>query len=170
MTVYFCKQPTRFGEVLLRADGEYLTGLFFTGQKYHPESNADWRQDPELPVLAQARDELAAYCDGDLQIFTVACRADGTPFQQRIWHALLEIPFGALTSYGALAERFGGVPYARAVGAAVGRNPLSVIVPCHRVVASNGALQGYAGGLPRKRKLLDFEAAQRPFELTGVAA
>jgi methylated-DNA-[protein]-cysteine S-methyltransferase len=91
----------------------------------------------------------------------------GTPFQKRVWDELLKIPYGETTTYGELARRLGTPNAARAVGAANGRNPIPVIVPCHRVIGSNGALTGFGGGLPTKRKLLDLEQASQPFALKG---
>ncbi|NOV25009.1 methylated-DNA--[protein]-cysteine S-methyltransferase [Cupriavidus necator] len=145
------------GTVLLRACDGHLTGLFFAGQKYHPVGIADSRDAPpaDAAVLDRAAAELAEYFAGRRDSFTVPVRFAGSPFQQRVWQALLEIPCGATASYGELARTLGLPPtHARAVGGAVGRNPLSVIVPCHRVLGSAGALTGYAGGIERKRALL----------------
>ena len=117
--------------------------------------------------FAQLQDELAAYDDGTLRTFRIALAPRGTTFQLRVWKALRGIPFAATESYGALAQRIGRQGAARAVGRANGTNPISLIVPCHRVVGSNGRLTGYAGGLERKRALLEHEreaAASMPVQ------
>lgn len=148
------------GTILLRVQGAHLTGLFFAGQKYHPAGIADSREVPpaDAAVLDRAASELAEYFAGRRDAFTVPVRFAGSPFQQRVWEALLAIPCGETASYGELARALGLPPtHARAVGGAVGRNPLSVIVPCHRVLGSAGALTGYAGGIERKRALLQRE-------------
>jgi methylated-DNA-[protein]-cysteine S-methyltransferase len=114
-------------------------------------------EDPEHPVLLEAERQLEAYFAGRLKTFTIPLDLRGTPFQKRVWHALLTIPFGETRSYAQIAKQI-GVPTAyRAVGAANGRNPLSIIAPCHRVIGSNGNLTGFAGGLPTKQKLLAME-------------
>lgn len=104
-----------------------------------------------------AREQLEAYFAGELEEFTLELAPAGTPFQQRVWRALLEIPFGTTESYGALARRIGLPQAARAVGLANGRNPISIVIPCHRVIGADGSLTGYGGGLERKRWLLAHE-------------
>ncbi|MDX7949777.1 methylated-DNA--[protein]-cysteine S-methyltransferase [Lichenihabitans sp. Uapishka_5] len=113
---------------------------------------------PDHPVLRLAMDQLAAYFDGALQGFTVPLDPVGTPFQARVWAALGRIPFGTTRRYGAIAAEIGDPKAVRAVGAANGRNPISIIVPCHRVIGAAGALTGFAGGLAAKRWLLVHEA------------
>lgn len=146
------------GTMLLRAEGTQLTGVFFAGQKYYPANVAettDGAPPQEAAVLERAAQELAEYFAGKRNAFTVPVRFAGSPFQQRVWQALQAIPCGATASYVELARALGLPPtHARAVGGAVGRNPLSVIVPCHRVLGTAGALTGYAGGIERKRALL----------------
>lgn len=148
------------GDVLLRAEGGCLTGAFFAGQKYHPGALADAAPPDRQTVrlFDGAAAQLQEYFAGVRQRFTVPLAPVGSRFQQDVWRALLSIPFGETTTYGALAMRI-GLPagHARAVGGAVGRNPISVIVPCHRVLGSQGALTGYAGGVPRKQALLRLE-------------
>jgi methylated-DNA-[protein]-cysteine S-methyltransferase len=114
------------------------------------------RDDDALPDL---REQLDAYWRGELHTFDLALTAPGTPFQQQVWTALRTIPFGQTCSYGQLAEAIGAPTASRAVGAANGRNPVFLVVPCHRVVGSTGKLVGYAGGLEMKRALLDHERA-----------
>ena len=109
------------------------------------------------PVLTQAATQLMGYFAGDRQAFDLPLDFRGTPFQQRVWAALLVIPFGQTRSYGAIAQMIGQPTASRAVGAANGRNPISIIAPCHRVIGGSGALTGFAGGIETKRWLLDFE-------------
>lgn len=116
---------------------------------------ADAHHDPE--AFADVEAQLAAYFRGELTHFDVPLTLRGTPFQERVWAALLDIPYGTTTSYGELARRIGEPRASRAVGLANGRNPIGVIVPCHRVIGADGRLTGYGGGLPRKRHLLDLE-------------
>lgn len=148
------------GEILLVSDGEALCGLYFEGQKYYPELS-EAKEEPSLPIFRSARAWLERYFTGEKPWVDLPLRAAGTAFQHAVWDQLKEIPYGATVTYGELAGRLAakqGRPCsARAVGAAVGRNPLSVIVPCHRVLGSGGSLTGYAGGLWRKRALLQLE-------------
>lgn len=145
------------GPILLVSDGTALTGFYFIGQKYAPVTDP-WRRDPGLNLFRDAEAQIAAYLSGRRRTFDVPIRFEGTPFQLRVWQAIAAIPFGQTQSYSALAERIGAPSSMRAVGAATGRNPISLIVPCHRVVGRDGALTGYAGGLDRKRALLNFES------------
>ncbi|MBL0390709.1 methylated-DNA--[protein]-cysteine S-methyltransferase [Ramlibacter monticola] len=145
--------------MLLAATDRGLAGVWFVGQRHGPD-NRDWREDPQHPVLREAIAQLAAWFAGGRSRFELPLDLQaGTPFQQDVWKALLAIPRGGTTSYAELARRVGRPSAARAVGAAVGRNPLSVVVPCHRVVGSGGGLTGYAGGLERKTALLRLEGA-----------
>ena len=159
MTTWYRRIRTAFGDVLLTSNGCALTGLYFDGQKHHPGIRSDWREDPEAAPFAQAQRELDAYARGALGHFDVPVDPQGTPFQRRVWQALLEVPCGRTMTYAQLAARVGAPAAARAVGAAVGRNPVSIIVPCHRIVGADGSLTGYAGGLDRKRALLEREHA-----------
>lgn len=155
-----CRIDTPLGPLTLAASARGLAAAWFDAQAHHPGELAA-PIDPQQRHLAQAALEFAAYFDGRSRVFAVPLDAQGTPFQQRVWQLLLAIPPGALSTYGELARQVGQPAAARAVGAAVGRNPISIIVPCHRVVGSNGALTGYAGGLPRKEALLRLEGALR---------
>jgi methylated-DNA-[protein]-cysteine S-methyltransferase len=154
-TEYCTTLETPIGELLLTSNGTALTGLFTHGHKLSAARNGDHGRTDK--VLAAAREELIAYCEGTLQTFNVPLAPQGTAFQQRVWRALLDIPFGETESYGQLARRIGAPNAARAVGMANGRNPIAIIIPCHRVIGTSGALVGYGGGLPRKRWLLDHE-------------
>ena len=154
---------TLLGDVRLAAAGQTLVGLWFDGQRHLPtqlDGPGAWPVDANHPVLREAGAQVQAYLRGERRQFTLPLDlAGGTPFQQAVWQALLRIPRGGTTSYAALAQAIGKPAAVRAVGAAVGRNPLSLAVPCHRVLGSGGALTGYAGGLQRKTALLQLEEA-----------
>jgi methylated-DNA-[protein]-cysteine S-methyltransferase len=134
-----------------------VSGLFMTGQRYEPMLGAAWVRDANL--FADAEKQLVAYFAGDLTSFEFPTAARGSEFQRSVWTALLDIPFGTTRSYGAVAQQVADRTKTRAVAAAIGRNPIGIVVPCHRVVGADGSLTGYAGGLDRKRWLLDHEAA-----------
>lgn len=146
------------GRMLLVAEGDALSGVYFDGQKYLPRLEAVARRDPRHAALRQAKRELAEYFDGRRKRFAVALAPKGTSFQRSVWKAISSVGFGETISYGELARRAGCAGSARAAGAATGRNPIGIIVPCHRIVGSNGSLTGYAGGLARKRALLALES------------
>ena len=145
------------GTMLITATGKGLAGVYFKGQKHFPKKR-DWERDARHPVLRQAKRELKEYFAGRRQRFDVALDPQGTVFQRSIWKAIARVGFGKTLTYGELAQRAGHPGSARAAGAATGRNPLSVIVPCHRIMGANGSLTGYAGGLSRKRALLELES------------
>jgi len=146
------------GSMLLVANDRGLAGVYFDRQKHHPKRQADWKKDPHHRVLRQAKRELAEYFAGKRKRFEVALSPNGTPFQRSVWRAISTVGFGETITYGELARRAGHPGSARAAGAATGRNPIGIIVPCHRIVGSNGSLTGYAGGLAKKRALLELEA------------
>lgn len=147
------------GPVIVAATDRGLAGVWFEGQRHLPDRTG-WRVDDRHPVLVRAVQQLTEYFAGARTVFDLPLDLHGgTAFQQSVWHALLRIPRGTTTSYGALSSGIGKPAAVRAVGAAVGRNPISVIVPCHRVLGSDGSLTGYAGGLDRKAALLELEAA-----------
>jgi methylated-DNA-[protein]-cysteine S-methyltransferase len=150
---------TKIGEITLVACGGVLTGLYYPGHWVGIEraslgSLVDVASDP---LLSRATIELAEYLAGDRRTFDIPIRADGDEFQHRVWDLLVEIPFGETMTYGEIAERLGSRALARKVGQAVGYNPLSIVIPCHRVVGASGKLTGYAGGLERKKFLLGLE-------------
>jgi methylated-DNA-[protein]-cysteine S-methyltransferase len=153
-----CRIDTPLGPMTLAATARGLAGAWFDAQSHHP-GELDAPTDAKDHVLAQAARELGEYFAGTRQGFDVPLDPQGTAFQHRVWQALRQIDRGRLDTYGAIAQQLGRPAAARAVGAAVGRNPLSVIVPCHRVVGRDGSLTGYAGGLPRKVALLKLEGA-----------
>jgi methylated-DNA-[protein]-cysteine S-methyltransferase len=157
------------GEILLAATGAGLSGVYFSGQKYFPEREPEWRRDGQNALLRQAKQELAEYFAGVRRDFEVALDPSGTPFQRAIWKAISGVAYGETISYGELARRAGAAGRARAAGAATGRNPIGIIVPCHRIVGANGSLTGYAGGLERKRALLALEAGELPLAGLGAA-
>lgn len=145
------------GRILLVADGKALTGVYFVGQKYQPDITPEWERDGNHAPLRQAARELAEYFEGKRTRFTIKMAPQGTPFQRTVWKAIAGVKFGETISYAELARRVGHPSSARAVGTATGRNPIGIIVPCHRIVGSNGALTGYAGGLAKKQALLALE-------------
>lgn len=147
---YFTHLTTPTGTLKIEADETALTAISFLFEK---------AESPDQPneVCEEASFQLKAYFDGRLQHFDLPLRQNGTEFQKKVWQQLMEIPFGKSISYSELAKRLGDPNYVRAVGAANGKNPFAIVVPCHRVVGAGGSLVGYAGGLPRKRWLLDFE-------------
>jgi methylated-DNA-[protein]-cysteine S-methyltransferase len=136
--------------------------LHFHDEKHAPRQEADWQFDPDLPVFVRTRVQLDEYFAGERREFDVPIRPMGTAFQLRVWEVLLRIPYGVTTTYGAMAREIGQPTAMRAVGAANGRNPISIIVPCHRAIGADGTLTGYAGGLQRKRALLELESTAMP--------
>ena len=160
-----CASP--LGDTLLVANADALAGLHFVDQKYLPEKTGEWVRNDFLPVLIDARRQLAEYFAGERRAFDLPLAPAGTEFQQAVWMKLREIPYGTTTSYGVIAQRLGQPTASRAVGAANGRNPLGIIVPCHRVVGSAGSLTGSAGGLERKQALLALEQGQQTLLPSG---
>ncbi|WP_406726992.1 methylated-DNA--[protein]-cysteine S-methyltransferase [Streptomyces sp. GD-15H] len=144
-----------YGPLTLVATDGALSGLYMTDHRHRPplETFGPRADSAFGPVLAQ----LAAYFAGESKTFDLPLHLDGTPFQRRVWQQLQQIPYGETRSYGELAQALGNPKASRAVGLANGRNPVSIIVPCHRVIGAGGSLTGYGGGLDRKRRLLDFE-------------
>ncbi len=154
-----CKRmDSPLGPILLAASARGLAGAWFTERQRHAPDPSAWTVAPGDPLLQQAAAQLADYFAGRRQHFDLALDlAHGTAFQQAVWQALAAIPFGQTTSYGELARRIHRPKAVRALGAAVGQNPVSIIVPCHRVLGADGSLTGYAGGLDRKTALLRTE-------------
>jgi len=152
-----CRIASPLGTMLLARTKHGLAGAWFELQKHHPDA-IDAPERGDDPLLAETARQLREYFAGARSAFDVALDLQGTDFQRAVWSALLDIPPGRTTTYGEIARELGVPAASRAVGAAVGRNPVSIIVPCHRVVGSSGALTGYAGGLDRKRSLLRIES------------
>lgn len=150
MSTFFTVMPTPVGDLTVTGDGEAVTGLAFGA----PPAGAV-RDDERLVA---ARTQLGEYFAGERTAFDLPLRPAGTPFERRVWRELEQVGFGETASYGEIARRIGHPDAARAVGRANGRNPIAIVVPCHRVIGAAGALTGYAGGLERKRRLLDHEA------------
>ncbi|MFJ9114395.1 methylated-DNA--[protein]-cysteine S-methyltransferase [Streptomyces sp. NPDC102394] len=150
-----------YGPLTLVAEDGTLCGLYMTDQRHRPPQETFGDRDDSL--LGEAKDQLNAYFTGELKDFTLELHLRGTPFQRTVWDQLRRIPYGETRSYGELADALGSPGASRAVGLANGKNPIGIIVPCHRVVGADGSLTGYGGGLPRKRQLLDFERGSALF-------
>ncbi|MFH8366820.1 methylated-DNA--[protein]-cysteine S-methyltransferase [Streptomyces sp. NPDC018031] len=148
-----------YGPLTLVATDGVLSGLYMVGQRHRPAEETFGSPD-DTPFTEVTR-QLDAYFTGGLTEFDLPLRMAGTPFQLRVWEQLRRIPYGETISYGTLADRLGQPSASRAVGLANGKNPIGIIVPCHRVVGASGSLTGYGGGLDRKRRLLDFESGTR---------
>lgn len=152
---------TPIGPVLLRGRERYATGIFLKDQQYFPDRSPAHSQSAlfrtESDVLLQLANELQEYFSGHREQFETEFELIGSPFQIAVWRQLAMIPFGCTTTYGQIAHQIGKSNASRAIGAAIGRNPISIALPCHRVIGKSGSLTGYAGGLDRKRWLLDFE-------------
>ncbi|MGW0608975.1 methylated-DNA--[protein]-cysteine S-methyltransferase [Streptomyces sp. NPDC002788] len=144
-----------YGPLTLVADDGVLCGLYMTDQRHRPPEETFGPHD-DTP-FAETKEQLKAYFAGELTEFTVELRLTGTPFQRMVWDRLRRIPYGETRTYGRLADALGAPNASRAVGLANGRNPVGIIIPCHRVIGANGGLTGYGGGLERKQRLLDFE-------------
>lgn len=143
------------GDLTAVADGDALTGLYFVGRRHHPKPDRLGERTDD--GFGEVRRQLAEYFAGDRTTFDLPLAPAGNEFEHRVWGLLRQIPYGETRSYGELARELGDPALAQAVGVANGRNPISVIVPCHRVVGADGSLTGYAGGLDRKRYLLELE-------------
>ena len=157
ITVYFDHIDTPLGEMLLATDGLALTGAWFDRQRYLPSIDEGWQRRRDSAVLRRAAAMLDEYFAGTRTTFDIALAPAGTPFQRAVWNEIFAVPYGQTIAYRDLATRTGHPAAVRAAGAATGRNPLSIFVPCHRIVGADGALTGYAGGLDRKRALLALE-------------
>ncbi len=167
MTTTFTRFPSPVGELLLAASDTALTGIFFPMRHGPaPEEQPGWLEDvgrgPAGELLDRARRQLTEYFARTRIAFDLPLDPPGTTFERRVWDLLRTIPYGATTSYGELARRLGDPRATRAVGAANGKNPIPIIVPCHRVVGARGELTGFGGGLDRKRWLLEHEGALLP--------
>ncbi|WP_019631696.1 methylated-DNA--[protein]-cysteine S-methyltransferase [Actinomadura atramentaria] len=156
MTTVHTVVDSPVGPLTLVADDDGLRGLYMDAQRHRPENATFGVRDDDGPFEA-VRAQLDEYFAGDRTEFDVPLALRGTDFQRRVWAGLLTIPYGQTWSYGQLADKIGSPGAARAVGLANGRNPVGIIVPCHRVIGASGGLTGYGGGLERKRALLDFE-------------
>ena len=157
---FYTEIETPLCAMRLTSDGENLTGLFMLPSHAHaPEIIEKWEREDSLSLFIEAKAQINAYFCGELKEFSLPIKAEGTPFQKSVWDALLQIPYGETISYGEIAKQIGNLAASRAVGMANGKNPISIIVPCHRVIGANGKLVGYGGGMPRKIALLELEAS-----------
>jgi methylated-DNA-[protein]-cysteine S-methyltransferase len=159
-TTFTFVTETPLGKIQAAANGDALTGLWFIGQKYFPSGTEAWSSKPDHPVFVSLKSWLEDYFTKKKPKSQIPLKPAGTDFQQAVWKLLLEIPYGKTSTYGAIASRLassGKRASARAVGGAVGHNPISLLIPCHRVLGSDGSLTGYAGGIEKKRALLELE-------------
>ena len=163
--IRYARLETPLGTLLATAAGGTLTGLYFDGGRHAPQVRKDWGEDPRAALFVECARQLDAYLAGERHDFDLPLAPEGTPFQERVWREIRRIPYGETITYAELARRAGAPGSARAAGAATGRNPLSIVVPCHRVVGSAGSLTGYAGGIERKARLLALES--RSLELVA---
>lgn len=154
----YTQMESPVGPLLLAADDRGLREILFVNGRHHPKPDPEWIEDDAL--LKETMRQLRSYFAGKLEAFDLPLAPEGTPFQLDVWRRLCEIPYGQTTSYGELARRIGNPNASRAVGLANGSNPIPIIIPCHRVIGSNGKLTGYGGGLPIKEKLLALERRQ----------
>jgi len=142
---------------MLVSKGEKLAGIYFLGQRHIPPYVMTWPQAPQAPIFQSTIRQLKEYFAGSRSDFDLDLAPEGTEFQKKVWRALQKIPHGTLTSYGCVAQRVDRPEGARAVGGAIGRNPIAIVIPCHRVIGSNQTLTGYAAGLSSKKMLLQIE-------------
>ena len=163
-TTFTFVTETTLGKIQAAARGNALTGLWFIGQKYFPTGNAAWQNKPDYPVFVSLKSWLDEYFAKKKPKTKITLTPFGTDFQQAVWKLLLEIPYGKTSTYGAIASELaaggkagGRKASAQAVGGAVGHNPISLLIPCHRVLGADGSLTGYAGGIDKKRALLELE-------------
>jgi methylated-DNA-[protein]-cysteine S-methyltransferase len=158
---YFDFYESPMGKMLIVATDDGLNGLYFIDQKYYRAVEAGWTRDGKHPVVRQTAREMQEYFAGKRKEFDIPLAPAGTPFQAQVWKAISSVPYGTNITYSELARRAGHPDAIRAAGTATGRNPITIIVPCHRIVGSDGSLTGYAGGLDRKRALQELESGAR---------
>ncbi|MEW6690008.1 MAG: methylated-DNA--[protein]-cysteine S-methyltransferase [Pseudomonadota bacterium] len=164
---YYDTFESPIGGMLLAASDKGLSGIYFDRQKHLPAQRDGWKHAPSNIHLRKARKQLGEYFAGKRKEFDLEIDPAGSDFQKRVWKAIAAVPYGRTISYGELARRAGFPEGARAAGAATGRNPIGIVVPCHRIVGADGSLTGYAGGLEKKRALLALESGQRDFLAAG---
>ena len=160
--IKYARIITPLGTLFATAAGGALTGLYFEGGRHAPEISRAWIEDCAHAPLRECARQVGEYLAGKRRRFDLPLAPQGSEFQRRVWIEIARIPFGETLAYAELARRAGAPGAARAAGAATGRNPLSIIVPCHRVVGSDGSLTGYAGGIARKTRLLEIEGTLLP--------
>ncbi len=171
MNTRYTYTDSPLGKILITCNDDGLSGIWYDQQKYYPQIQESWRQDDSDTLLSTTASALQTYFNTGEAPATPPLSLVGTDFQRSVWHKLLEVSAGVTITYGELANRLGKPSAVRAVAAAVGRNPVSIIVPCHRIIGASGSLTGYAGGLDRKQHLLELEAkaAADDFTLQPVA-
>jgi methylated-DNA-[protein]-cysteine S-methyltransferase len=157
-TMFYTQIESPLGPLLLAADDAGLRQILFVNGRHPARPESSWKED-RVPLNDGIR-QLHAYFGGELEKFDLPLAPEGTPFQLGVWRSLCDIPYGETISYGELAGRIGNPKASRAVGLANGSNPIPIVIPCHRVIGSNGKLTGYGGGLPIKEKLLALERRQ----------
>jgi methylated-DNA-[protein]-cysteine S-methyltransferase len=157
--IRYARFVTPLGTLFATALGGALTGIYFEGGTHAPGISRDWQEDPDAAPLKECARQLGEYLEGKRRCFELPLAPEGSDFQRRVWIEIARIPYGETITYAELATRAGAPGAARAAGAATGRNPLSIVVPCHRVIGTDGSLTGYAGGIGRKTRLLEIEAA-----------
>ncbi len=162
-TTFYTRMESPLGPLRLTSNGSALTGIYMEDHSFGLEQSNQWVEQDDAAPLPEARQQLREYFDRQRTTFDLPLAPEGTDFQRQVWQELERIPYGTTISYGELARRVGKPKGAQAVGAANGRNPLSIIVPCHRVIGANGSLVGYGGGLERKQSLLALESGQQRF-------
>ncbi len=158
MPIFYTQLGSPIGTLLLVSEDSRLSQITFAKDGRPAVPKTEWQED--AAALSETIRQLRAYFAGQLETFDLPLAPEGTPFQQKVWGELLKIPYGNTTSYGELAKRIGNPQASRAVGLANGSNPIPIVIPCHRVIGSNGKLTGYGGGLPIKEKLLALERRQ----------
>ena len=164
---YFDFYDGPMGRMLVVANDEALSGLYFVDQKYYREVARDWLRGGNHKTVLETARQLTEYFAGARRQFEIPLAAEGTPFQNEVWRAISSVEYGDSITYLELARRAGHPEAVRAAGTATGRNPMTIIVPCHRIVGSNGSLTGYAGGLVRKRALRQLEGSARSLSAAG---
>lgn len=161
-TIYYSKFASPIGTMIAAASNKALAGLWFESGRHMPDMK-NWKESNEHPILKQTRDEIDSYFKGTLKDFTVPMQAYwGTPLQQSVWESLKAIKPGETVTYGDIAENVGNSKAVRSVSTAIGHNPWSIVVPCHRVIGKDGTLTGYGGGLDKKKALLRLEGIELP--------
>lgn len=156
-TLKFCTMPSPVGMLKLVADDHKLLAILWDNERLNRVKLGEMEEDLKHSILLETKKQLNEYFSNQRKSFNLPLKANGTPFQEAVWEVLTQIPYGITLSYKEVAERIHQPNAVRAVGAAIGRNPISIIIPCHRVIATNGALTGFAGGLERKKTLLAIE-------------
>jgi len=167
MSTIWMAHDTPIGPMILAGDVGGLAGAWLVGQAHFNGVRPDWREDAKASLLCDAAAQLDQWFAGERRVFDLPLAPVGTAFQHAVWREIARVGYGETRDYGSVATALGKPSAARAVGAATGRNPLTIIVPCHRLVGRGGALTGYAGGLPRKQALLAFETLGTPFAMAA---